>query len=157
MTTTEKEAAKTTAQNGLTVMMADSDLPFLKEYSACFTGKNYSFVTARDSKEFIKNFGTSKPDAIIMDITLKELQTENLIKILRKRGYYKPIFIISSKLNKPLIETFKKLKVDGFFPKTVSPHQVEKKLRECFTKQNAIKSLIKNNKQWPPLSALIMT
>jgi HD-like signal output (HDOD) protein/DNA-binding NarL/FixJ family response regulator len=154
---TKTQEANTADHNGITVLMADSDLAFLKEYTVCFTRSKYNFVTARDSQEFITNFGASKPDAIIMDITLKDLKTENLIKILRKRGYQKPIFIISSKLNKPLIETFKKLKVDGFFPKTVSPHQVEKKLRECIKSHIAVKSRVVNNKQWPPLTALIMT
>ncbi|MFC1542205.1 HDOD domain-containing protein, partial [Candidatus Latescibacterota bacterium] len=80
-----------------------------------------------------------------------------LIKILRKGGFNKPIFIVSSKLNKPLIENFKKLKVDAFFPKTVSPQQLEKKLQESFAKQNALRTLLKNNRPWPPLTVLIMT
>ncbi len=141
----------------LTVLMAVSDSELLKIYEGFFTGKQYKFVTAQDSKGFIVAFGDSKPDAIIMDIVLKDIQTESLVKILRKRGFSKPIIIISARLNKPLIESYQKMRVDGFFPKSASPHQVEKKLCDIMTKRVTPKTTRKTSKQWPPLTALIMT
>jgi len=139
------------------ILMADIDKVFTRSYIDYFSDRGFEIHHADSSKEFVQTLATAKPAAIFMDVALKDIRSEELIRILRKKGYRKPIFVISSKLNRAIIETMKQLRVNGFFPKSAAAHQVEKKLKELLDEAQKKREAKKEGKVWPPLTALIIT
>ncbi len=144
-------------KNNASILMADTDPEYFFKYRDFFVNRGFDIVNACNSKEFVTNLAKVKPQAIFMDTKLEDVRSENLIRIMRKKGFRKPIFIISSKLNRATIESLKDLRVDGFFPKSAAAHQVEAKLKLIFEELEKKKQAKKTGKIWPPLTALIIT
>lgn len=99
--------------------------------------ERYSFITAKDGQEAYEKIKSEKPDLIILDIMMPEINGADLNKKLKKDEDLKdiPVLIITGRPNlKGLFSDSGENKVSGFLEKPFSLEILEKELQKILNK-----------------------
>ena len=75
-------------------------------------------ITAMDGQEALDKFKKDKPDALIVDIMLPEINGLEVLKAVRQTDQKMPIFIITAFSNEERLKVANQFNASGFIMKT---------------------------------------
>lgn len=78
----------------------------------------YEVVTANNGRDALVRVEKDKPDALLLDIMMPEVDGLTVLKEIRAKGGRMPVFIMTAYSNEEKIKTAGKLDAAGFINKT---------------------------------------
>lgn len=78
-----------------TVLVIDDEPDILKVFEDYLTGEGYAVVTASSGRLGLSRFLEHRPDAILCDLSLKDLSGVEVLRAIRLRSPYTPFVVIS--------------------------------------------------------------
>jgi DNA-binding response OmpR family regulator len=104
------------------ILYVDDDADLLEATRLRLEKAGYAVATATSGEEGLKVFKTARPDLIIVDLMMEEIDAgTHLVKELKLAGSTAPIYMLSSvgdQLN--LATSYRELGLDGVFQKPVN-------------------------------------
>ena len=80
-------------------LVVDDDDTVLAQVEKAFSRTGYSLITARDGKTGLELALKEKPDLIVLEVSLPELDGFSVCKSLRSQGYSNPIIFLTKKIS----------------------------------------------------------
>ena len=81
------------------ILVVDDDDTVLAQVESAFSRSGYSLITARDGKTGLELALKEKPDLIVLEVSLPELDGFSVCKSLRSQGYSNPIIFLTKKIS----------------------------------------------------------
>lgn len=79
------------------ILVIDDDDSVAAEIEKAFSTNGYIFIRAKNGTEGLNLASREKPDLVILEVILKELDGFSVCKLLRSQGYKKPIIFHTTK------------------------------------------------------------
>ena len=79
------------------ILVVDDDDSVLAQVENAFSRNSYSLLTAKSGKVGLELALKEKPDLIILEVSLPELDGFSVCKSLRSQGYSNPIIFLTNK------------------------------------------------------------
>jgi len=114
----------------LSVLLVEDDVLSLFVYSEFIRKLVTEVYTANDGREGIKVFKKHKPDIIITDIMMPELDGLGMIREIKKSDFQVKVIMISGHSETDYFLRSIDLGVDGYLLKPVDNIKLENKIRE---------------------------
>lgn len=115
------------------ILVVDDDeaiLDFLKEV---IEGQGYSFLKASRGEEALVKIVEDKPDLVILDIEMPDLNGLEVLGLIREENKTLPVIILTAYGTSERFKEAMRLKVSGFIPKGTSVkeavHKIESVLK----------------------------
>lgn len=89
-------------------------------------------LEASNGKQAIDIARKEKPDLILLDMVLPDIDGETVLYNLRKGGLESKIIVVSAVGQKPLVERCKKLGISGYFTKPFEDEEIRKQIQNTF-------------------------
>lgn len=101
--------------------------------------KKYTLIISKNGYSGIDNAVTKKPDLILLDIMLPDVNGFQIAKELKTFNSTKdiPILFISAVANKDVIESSAKLGVEGYILKPFHKEKLESKILQIISPNNS--------------------
>ena len=103
----------------LTVLIVDDDEVFASNLAKNLTLDGYETRTAATGKEALTIIGQNKPDILICDLKLPDLDGDSLLKEARTLSPETKLFLISAYVDTAIEERLRKIGVCGFIHKPI--------------------------------------
>ena len=100
------------------VLVVDDEPKFLEIIQRRLEDEGYSVATACNGKEALEKIEELKPDAVLLDVMMPELDGFNTLKKIRESDKALPVFIITVLSDKESFEMAQKLDASGYMVKT---------------------------------------
>jgi CheY-like chemotaxis protein len=100
------------------MLLVDDEIDFLQLLKARLEANNYSVVTAMNGKEALEKFESEKPDALILDVMMPEINGLEVLRAIRKQDQKIPVFIITAFSNEERFKIANQFNASGFIIKT---------------------------------------
>ncbi len=130
----EKKPDKTPKKEGKKVLLIEDEARLADSIKNFLQIKNYSVHVAYTGDEGLKAVKTFKPDIIISDILMPQMDGYSMIKELRKEGLEVPIIITTAK--EKMKDLFEVEGVDAFMAKPFGLNDLERKIQEIIAKRS---------------------
>jgi len=114
------------------ILYIDDDQDFLDAVRAILEANGYLMEEALSAELGIKKFKETKPDLIIVDLMMEEIDSgTSFVKELRLLGNTAPIYMLSSAGDQLHMTTsYSDLGLDGVFQKPIQPDVLVSTLKE---------------------------
>jgi two-component system alkaline phosphatase synthesis response regulator PhoP len=119
-------------QNGkFVILCVDDDQDLLDALRLVLEKNGYVMVEARTAEEGLRKFKESKPDLIIIDLMMEEVDAgTSLVRNLKAEGNTAPVYMLSSVGdNLSSITDYSELGLSGVFQKPINNEQLLTVLR----------------------------
>ncbi|MFA5176587.1 MAG: response regulator [Candidatus Omnitrophota bacterium] len=100
------------------VLLVDDEIDFLQLLKARLEANSYNVVTAMNGREALEKFRREKPDALILDVMMPEINGLEVLREIRKEDQKIPIFIITAFSNEERFKAANQFNASGFILKT---------------------------------------
>ncbi|MCX5698449.1 MAG: response regulator [Candidatus Omnitrophica bacterium] len=100
------------------ILVVDDEPDFLEMIKLRLEANNYEVITALNGKEGLEKVKQEKPDAVLLDILMPELDGLRVLKRIRRENKNLPVFIITAFSNEERFKVANKLNASGFIVKT---------------------------------------
>ena len=122
---TEKEKK---AAGGKTIMVIDDSIVIRKMVEIALEEDDFRIVTAISGKEGMTVLDEEKPDLVILDMMLPDMNGIDVLKTIKaSKGI--PVIMLSGKDSPQLIETAKGVGADDFLPKPFRDEELVEKVK----------------------------
>ena len=113
------------------ILLVDDDADMVKVLKLRIEAEGYEFLSAQDGKEMLDILKIKKPDAILLDIMLPNMDGYSALREMRKNEKYAslPVIILSAKEKKSMIGLFAMEKVAFFIEKPFDAKELMEKLK----------------------------
>jgi len=113
------------------VLLVDDDLDLAKMLKLRIESEGYEFKHAGDSKGFLEILNIKKPDVILLDIMLPNIDGYSVLREMRKDEKYAdiPVIILSAKEKKKVGDLFVLEKIAFFIEKPFDIKDLLEKIR----------------------------
>ncbi len=113
------------------VLLVDDDVDLQKMLRLRIEAEGYEFMSAHDGREMLNLIKTEKPDAILLDILLPNMDGYTALREMRKVEEFKdiPVIVLSAKERKKIGDLFALENVSFFLEKPYDTNDLFKKLR----------------------------
>ena len=114
------------------ILCVDDDKDFLDSVRTILETNNYTVVSASSAEEGLKVSKESKPDLVIVDLMMEEIDSgTGLVKELKLAGNKAPVYMLSSAGDQlSMVTDYSALGLDGVFQKPLQPKQLLSALKE---------------------------
>jgi CheY-like chemotaxis protein len=113
------------------ILIVDDEADFIELLRYRLVGQLYEFIVASDGVQALSLARECKPDLILLDILLPDLDGLSVCEILRRQPATKKIPIIFlSALSNDMIKRTQSKQVVDFFTKPLDYHRLEKRISE---------------------------
>ena len=114
------------------LLIVDDEEPALSMMRALLEQKRFDVTTARDGLEAMEKIQGRKPDLILLDVMMPDLDGYQLCDLLKKNPEYKniPIIIITAKSQKKDIFWAREKGADEYLIKPVDPDALLKTIHK---------------------------
>jgi CheY-like chemotaxis protein len=99
-------------------LLVDDEIDFLQLLKARLEANGYNVVTAMNGREALEKFKQEKPDALILDVMMPEVNGLEVLRDIRKDDQKIPIFIITAFSNEERFKAANQFNASGFIMKT---------------------------------------
>jgi len=103
------------------VLLVDDEEDFLKLMSKLMTSWGYVVATAINGQEGLEVSKRERPDVLVLDYLMPDLNGVELLKQLRRTGIRAPAIIFTANPTIKAMEESKELNIAAFIPK-ISPY-----------------------------------
>lgn len=100
------------------ILVIDDEADFLEMIKIRLEANNYEVITAPNGKEGLEKVKQEKPDAVLLDILMPELDGLRVLRRIRRDNKNLPVFIITAFSNEERFKLANDLKASGFIVKT---------------------------------------
>jgi len=100
------------------ILLVDDEIDFLQLLKARLEANGYNVETAMNGKEALEKFQRKKPDALILDVMMPEINGLEVLREIRKEDQKIPIFIITAFSNEERFKAANQFNASGFIMKT---------------------------------------
>jgi len=101
----------------LKVLLIDDDADFIKIMSLHIAAWGYELVTASSGKEAITSVKVDKPDIVILDYVMPDMDGMKVLRQIRKVNAGLPVIMFTANPDIKSIKGSKKLRVSAYVPK----------------------------------------
>jgi len=108
------------------ILIVDDNPEILKMLQSRLESEGYAVINASDGHEALKKISLEKPDLVLLDIFIPEMDGIDILKILREENPQLPVIIITAFPSEETRRIAEEYKVFAYFKK---PFQFEE-LRE---------------------------
>jgi CheY-like chemotaxis protein len=118
------------------IMCVDDDPDFRESLRIMLESNSYIVEEAASAEEALRRIGSVKPDLILLDLMMEEIDSgTNFVKELKLRGDKPPIFMLSSAGDAfSGITSYSELGLDGMLQKPIQPSKLLNTLKEKLKK-----------------------
>ncbi len=114
------------------ILCVDDDIDMLDALKILIESNGYSVISASTAEEGLKKFKSEKPDMVIVDLMMEEVDSgTGLAKELKFAGCTVPVFLLSSVGNALRDNTnYADLSLTGVFQKPIKPEVLAATLKK---------------------------
>ena len=114
------------------VLLVDDDTDLARMLKLRIEAEGYEFMNAKDGKEMLEVLKIKKPDAVLLDIMLPNMDGYSALREMRKDAGNAaiPVIILSAKEKKKVGDLFALEKIEFFIEKPFEPGELLGKIRE---------------------------
>jgi len=114
------------------VLVVDDDADLAKMLKVRILAEGYEFMGAMEGREMLEVLKTRKPDVILLDIMLPNMDGYSILREMRKHEEYLdiPVIILSAKEKKKMGDLFALEKVAFFVEKPFDIKDLMEKIKE---------------------------
>ncbi len=111
-----------------TIMVIDDSIVIRKMIEIALEDEDFNIVTAISGKEGLENIEALKPNLVILDMMLPDMNGIDVLKTIKSEKNL-PVIMLSGKDSPQLIENAKEIGVDDFLPKPFRDEELVEKVR----------------------------
>jgi CheY-like chemotaxis protein len=111
-----------------TVMVIDDSIVIRKMIEIALEEEDFNIITAISGKEGLETIEKEKPNLVILDMMLPDMNGIEVLKIIKTEKKL-PVIMLSGKDSPQLIETAKEVGVDDFLPKPFRDEELVEKVK----------------------------
>jgi CheY-like chemotaxis protein len=111
-----------------TVMIIDDSIVIRKMIEIALEDEDYNIITAISGKEGLEAIEKEKPNLVILDMMLPDMNGIEVLKTIKTEKKL-PVIMLSGKDSPQLIETAKEVGVDDFLPKPFRDEELVEKVK----------------------------
>jgi DNA-binding response OmpR family regulator len=100
------------------ILVVDDEPDFVNMIRARLEANDYEVVTAHNGKEALEKAKKEKPDAVLLDILMPEIDGLRVLRCLRRLNKKLPVFMITAFSNEERFKVARKFNASGFIVKT---------------------------------------
>jgi two-component system, OmpR family, alkaline phosphatase synthesis response regulator PhoP len=100
------------------MLVVDDEVDFVELMTVRLEANGYEVITANNGKEALGRVKKDRPDAIILDIMMPEMDGLTVLKKIREEDTKMPIFITTAFSNEERIKIAGRYNATGFIIKT---------------------------------------
>lgn len=100
------------------ILIVDDEIEFVELMRMRLEANGYEVTSANNGKDAIERAEKDKPDAVLLDIMMPEIDGLAVLKELRSKDAKLPIFIITAFSNEEKVKAASRLNASGFIVKT---------------------------------------
>lgn len=100
------------------ILVVDDEPSFLEVIKMRLEANDYEVIIAANGKEALKKIEQERPDAVLLDILMPQLNGLKALEIIRRKDKDLPVFMISAFSDEKRFKLARKLKASGFIVKT---------------------------------------
>lgn len=118
------------------VLLVDDDADLTKVLKFRIESEGYEFMSVKDGQELLDTLKTKRPDIILLDIMLPNMDGYSALREIRKNeaAADMPVIILSAKEKKKLGDLFALEKIAYFIEKPFDTKELMEKIRESLNK-----------------------
>ncbi|MBC7188625.1 response regulator, partial [Candidatus Aerophobetes bacterium] len=110
------------------ILCVDSEPRVQRFYKGTLSDRNLQVLTASNGLEALEMVEYNRPNLIITELNLPEMDGVEMIKTIRETNPHLPIIVVSSVSEKEGSEKLKELKVEGYLSKPFKLRELKNKL-----------------------------
>ncbi len=111
-----------------TVMVIDDSIVIRKMIEIALEDEDYNIITAISGKEGLETIEKEKPNLVILDMMLPDMNGIEVLKTIKTEKNL-PVIMLSGKDSPQLIETAREIGVDDFLPKPFRDEELVEKVK----------------------------
>ena len=100
------------------ILLVDDEVDFVELMTMRLEANGYEVITANNGKDALDRAKKDKPDAILLDIMMPEMDGLMVLKNIRSEDTRIPIFITTAFSNEERVKTAGRYNATGFIIKT---------------------------------------
>lgn len=100
------------------ILLVDDEIDFLQLLKLRLEANDYNVITAMNGKDALEEFKREKPDMLILDVMMPEINGLEVLREIRKDDQKIPIFIITAFSNEERFKEANQFNASGFIMKT---------------------------------------
>ncbi len=100
------------------ILVVDDEPDFLELLKVRLEASGYDVVSASDGKDALDKVRDEKPDAVLLDILMPQMDGLEVLKKIRNDNKNLPVFIITAFSTEERFKVANKLSASGFIVKT---------------------------------------
>ncbi|MFA5146705.1 MAG: response regulator [Candidatus Omnitrophota bacterium] len=100
------------------ILVVDDEVDFVDMIKMRLEANGYEVATANNGKDAISMVKKDRPDAVLLDIMMPEMDGLSVLKEIRSEDTGLPVFIITAFSNETRFKAAGKLNASGFIVKT---------------------------------------
>lgn len=112
------------------LLVIDDEPEILELLRGHFSLRGYEVLTASDGSEGLSVLETERPDVILLDLKMKQVDGDRFLKEVRGRNLPGKILVITGYQDEALRDKVHRLGVDAFLEKPVSILELQKRIQE---------------------------
>lgn len=113
------------------ILLVDDEVDFIDLLKMRLEAGGYDVITSNNGKDALDRFKKDKPDAILLDIMMPELDGLSVLKQIRAQDAALPVFIVTAFSNEERVKAASKLNATGFIVKTQDLSKEVKNMTEA--------------------------
>ncbi len=113
---------------GKKIMIIDDSIVIRKMIEIALEEENYHLINTSTGKEGLDSFEKDKPDLVILDMMLPDMNGIDLLKKIKEKGNT-PVIMLSGKDSPQLVENAKEVGVNDFLPKPFKDEELVEKVK----------------------------
>jgi DNA-binding response OmpR family regulator len=91
-----------TSSNKKTILVVDDEPDFVEAIAIDLADMGYEVITAYTGMEGLRQIEKSKPDLLILDFMMREMNGSSVLKELRNEGNKIPVILITALINREM-------------------------------------------------------
>lgn len=100
------------------ILVVDDEIDFAEIAKARLEADNYDVIVANNGKEALEMVKKDKPDAVLLDVMMPEIDGLSVLKQIRAQNAKIPVFVITAFSNEERVKIAAKLNASGFILKS---------------------------------------
>ena len=100
------------------ILVVDDEVDFLEILKKRLESEGYEVVTASDGKQAIEKVKKVRPDAVLLDIMMPEINGIDVLTMIREEDKELPVFMVTAFSNEERLKLANKLNASGYIIKT---------------------------------------
>jgi len=111
-----------------TILVVDDSIVIRKMVEIALEEENYNLQTAVSGKEGLDKLDSTKPDLVILDLMLPDINGIDILKAV-KAGHKIPVIMLSGKDSPQMVEKAKTAGADAFLPKPFKDEELREQIK----------------------------